>query len=155
MRPIPPDLRFIALIASLITAVQLVGPVNGEPPNSAARPAVLRAAARIDDLVAADLAKHDLTPNQPACDEVFVRRTYLAITGMTPSYHQAKDFLESKAPYRRANLIDDLLKSEGYVNHFSNLWADTLRIHSKMGLGEYYRDLSNQPFAQTCHTMNL
>ena len=100
------------------------------------------AAAKIDDLVArrmaqenARLAKEKLPPikaNPLTTDEQFVRRVYLDIAGRIPNYEETTAFLSSRSGTKRAELIDHLLDSDGYVSHMYNYFADMLRINDKV-----------------------
>jgi len=90
------------------------------------------AAAKLDELVTAKLAKEKITPNKPASDEVFVRRIYLDVVGRIPTLRETTDFLASSEADKRTKLIDKLLASEGYVHNFYNYWADILRMKSQM-----------------------
>ena len=83
---------------------------------------------QIDAILAKAWKEAGLKPNAPASDEVFLRRVYLDVIGRIPSVEEASRFLNSDHPKKRAQLIDDLLASEGYVNNFYNFWADILRI---------------------------
>lgn len=65
-----------------------------------------------------------------ADDNTFVRRLYLDIIGRIPTTRESELFLSSKEPNKRTKLIDQLLASEGYVQHFFNYWADVLRAQS-------------------------
>ena len=96
--------------------------------DRSARPAVQRAAAEIDTLLAADWQEHGVTPSPPLDDAQFLRRVYLELVGRIPSYDEAQRFLKSKSKTKRADLIDDLLESPDYVSHFYNYWADLLRL---------------------------
>ncbi len=89
-------------------------------------------AAKIDQLVNAQLAKEKITPNKPASDEVFVRRIYLDVVGRIPTLRETTEFLAGTEPDKRARLIDQLIASEGYVQNFYNYWADILRLKSQM-----------------------
>jgi hypothetical protein len=89
------------------------------------------ASQQIDTLLAADWAKHNLKPNPPASDEVFVRRVYLDVIGRIPTYREATDFLSAKDAQKRAKLIDTLLASEGYAQNFFPYWADILRAQTE------------------------
>jgi hypothetical protein len=111
--------------------------VTAEPPSSimevapldrSTRPAVQRAAAEIDRLLAASWQEHGVTASPPLDDAQFLRRTYLDLGGRIPSYDEARRFLASKTKTKRADLIDDLLESPDYVSHFYNYWADILRL---------------------------
>ncbi|MCB1093574.1 MAG: DUF1549 domain-containing protein, partial [Verrucomicrobiae bacterium] len=85
---------------------------------------------QIDAILAKAWQKNGLKPNPLASDEVFLRRVYLDVIGRIPSHEEAAKFLGSKDAAKRSKLIDELLASEGYVNHFYNLWADILRINT-------------------------
>ena len=88
------------------------------------------ASTKIDALLAAGWQKQGIQPNPAAGDEVFLRRAYLTVIGRIPTYDEARAFLSSEAPDKRARLIDALLASEGYVHHFFNYWSDVLRAQS-------------------------
>ncbi len=92
-------------------------------------------AQELDTILASDWAKNKLEPNPPASDEVFVRRIYLDIAGRIPSCRETEEFLDSKDQDKRAALIDKLLASDGYQQHFFNYWADVLRLQSFGAIG--------------------
>lgn len=63
----------------------------------------------------------------PASDDAeFLRRVYLDLTGRIPTVEKAVAFLDSKDPARRSKLIDELLGSPEYGQHFSGLWSQLL-----------------------------
>jgi len=64
-------------------------------------------------------------------DEVFLRRTYLSVTGKLPQKEKAAEFLNSTNSNKRKKLIDTLLESDEYLTYFGNLWGDMLRIKSE------------------------
>ena len=109
-------------------------------PKSAAKPELKATAAKIDELVAAKLAAEKIQPNAPVSDEVFVRRVYLDVAGRVPTKAEALAFLESKDSGKRAKLIDQLLSSDAYVQHYFNFWADVLRIKNGILPGGQGRD---------------
>ena len=92
------------------------------------------ASKQIDAILAKEWKANSLQPNAPASDETFLRRVYLDVIGRIPTYDEATSFLNSKEADKRAKLIDRLLASEGYVQHFFNYWADILRAQST-GIG--------------------
>ena len=57
-----------------------------------------------------------------ADDAEFLRRIYLDLHGIIPTAAQATAFLDSKAPDKRAKLIDELLASEHYGRNFGDIW---------------------------------
>ncbi len=83
---------------------------------------------KIDALINSNLAEHKLKPNDKIDDGTFLRRAYLSIIGRIPTIEEAESFSQKTAPDPRAELIDELLSSEGYVSHFYNFWADILRM---------------------------
>lgn len=95
-------------------------------------PGDLRAkSAEIDRLILAKLEKEKIEPNAPASDEVFVRRAHLDIAGRIPTLKETTDFLADTDPAKRGKLIDRLLASDGYVQHYFNFWSDILRLKSQ------------------------
>ncbi|MFT4550041.1 MAG: hypothetical protein ACI8XO_000736 [Verrucomicrobiales bacterium] len=91
-----------------------------------------KSAAQIDVLIEKNHAPNDVEPNPITSDGTFVRRAYLDITGRIPTADETRAFLGSMEPGKRADLIDQLLDSDGYVSHQFNYWADILRVSSRM-----------------------
>ncbi len=91
------------------------------------------AAKKIDQLVAMGLAQHGVKPNPLMSDEQFVRRVYLDIAGRIPNYEETTAFLKKAGTDKtaRAQLIDDLLASEGYVSNMYNYFAEMLRVKDR------------------------
>jgi hypothetical protein len=80
----------------------------------------------IDDHIEKRL-KGEKIPTSPRSDDAeFHRRAYLDIHGVIPTVEQARAFLESSAPDRRARLIDELLGNPRYAAHFADLWHNHL-----------------------------
>ncbi|MDB6119715.1 MAG: hypothetical protein JWO08_3496 [Verrucomicrobiaceae bacterium] len=96
-----------------------------------AKPDVSGAAREIDALLTKDWTANKLKGNTPADDSVFVRRIYLDVVGRIPTTRETEEFMGSKEKDKRAKLIDKLLASDGYVQHFFNYWADVLRAQSQ------------------------
>ncbi|WP_395747454.1 DUF1549 domain-containing protein [Prosthecobacter sp.] len=88
------------------------------------------AAKQIDAVLAKDWAANKLKGNPQTDDATFVRRIYLDVIGRIPTTRETEEFLNSKDANKRAKLIDKLLASEAYVQHFFNYWADVLRVTS-------------------------
>lgn len=80
-------------------------------------------------------------------DEQFVRRVLLDLTGQLPTPAELNDFLKSTDPNKRAKLIDRLLTSEDYPNHWARAWHDVMANYRSMPMGleslqrEFYKDL--------------
>lgn len=87
---------------------------------------------KIDQLIAKQLKAEGIEPNPIASDEIFVRRIYLDIIGRVPTRAESLEFFGSSAKNKRAQLVDKLLTSEGYVSHHYNYWADILRAKTQV-----------------------
>jgi hypothetical protein len=96
--------------------------------DPAKRAEAIASAARIDELVERNWARHHVTPNAMTNDEQFVRRAFLDIVGVIPNYKQARGYLNQKDNERRYRLIDFLLGTDGYASHNYNYWGDVLRL---------------------------
>lgn len=86
----------------------------------------------IDKLVVKQLLANGQKPNAAINDEVFLRRIYLDVVGRIPTFEEASRFLKSRSKSKRAELIDALLDSPGYVSHQYNYWADILRLKNRL-----------------------
>src|SRR5262245_1971679 len=79
-------------------------------------------AKRIDHHVGAKLDAVKVKPAPVADDAMFLRRTYLVLVGRIPMPSEVHAFLEDTDPDKRAKVIDRLLDSPGYANHFTTVW---------------------------------
>lgn len=126
--------------------------VTSKAVDPAKRAAAMKSAAEIDRLVAANYVKFKIKPNDKTSDAEFLRRIYLDITGTIPTYQQAQKFLASHEPNKRADLIDELLSSDGYASHYFNYWVDVLRYTDNLSpelRGEPYRQWIKQSLAES------
>src|SRR6185295_18054036 len=76
-------------------------------------------------------------PAELCTDDEFVRRVYIDLTGLPPNVAQVKAFLADtrEQKVKRDALIDSLVGSKEYVEHWTNKWADLLQVNRKF-LGE-------------------
>ena len=88
---------------------------------------------KIDEFSAAKWQRMKILPSELCTDDEFIRRVYLDLTGVPPSAEDVKSFLADKRPVRekRDALVDRLVGSEDYVEHWANKWADLLQVNSK------------------------
>lgn len=87
----------------------------------------------IDELVDAKLKKVKVLAS-PVCDDAeFVRRVYLDLTGLPPGPDEVKAFLADTrdAKLKRDELVDKLVGSDAFVEHWANKWADLLQVNRK------------------------
>ena len=72
--------------------------------------------------------KRDNIPHAPlANDYEFCRRVYLDLIGRIPTTEQLQTFVNSSDPHKRDKLIDELLTSPTWVDHWSYFYADLFR----------------------------
>lgn len=81
----------------------------------------------VDELVYEKLAQIQVRVSEPAPEHIFLRRAYTDIIGRLPTSEEARQFLDSDEPEKKAELIDYLLRQPEYVDHWANQWADLLR----------------------------
>ena len=87
----------------------------------------------IDALVAAKL-RRTKTLSSPLCNDYqFVRRVHLDLTGLPPTSDAVRQFVDdqSESRQKRDELIDNLLASEAYIDHWTNKWADLLQVNGR------------------------
>jgi hypothetical protein len=91
----------------------------------------------IDELVYEKLKSIKVLPSDLCTDEEFVRRVTLDLTGLPPEPEEIKKFVADTRPtkVKRDELIDRLVGSNDYVEHWTNKWADLLQVNRKF-LGE-------------------
>ena len=121
-------------LATLCAAFVLL--INAAPSQVSADPATVGAADfpvrnDIDKHILLRLQEEKIQPSALCTDEEFLRRVYLDICGVVPSLAQAKAFLSDRSPGdKRGKLVDSLLKSERYADHWAVIWGDMLREHT-------------------------
>ncbi len=91
----------------------------------------LKASNTIDKLVFAKLKKLRIKASNLCSDAVFARRVFLTVTAALPDAEAAEAFIKSKAPDKRARLIDQLLASEQFADYRAMKWCDLLRVKSE------------------------
>jgi hypothetical protein len=81
----------------------------------------------VDEHVWSGLRRLRLTASQPAAEHKFLRRVYIDVIGRLPTADETRAFLTDSTPDKRAKLVETLLQSPEYAEHWSNKWADLLR----------------------------
>ncbi|MEZ6062991.1 MAG: LpqB family beta-propeller domain-containing protein [Planctomycetaceae bacterium] len=87
----------------------------------------------IDRHVAAKWQRMKIEPSEVCSDEEYLRRVHLDLTGLPPTAEQVRAFLADSRETRikRAEVVDQLVGSDAYVEYWSNKWADLLQVNSK------------------------
>jgi hypothetical protein len=118
----------------------------------------------IDSLVYAKLKEVKIQPSEVCSDADFIRRLYLDLTGLPPEPQTVRNFLEDSRPQKvkREELIDKLVGSPDFVDHWTNKWADLLQVNRKfLGVkgAEAFRGwvraavAKNMPYDQFCYQL--
>lgn len=88
---------------------------------------------RVDELVAAKWKRMKILPSGLCSDTDFIRRVSLDLTGLPPSADEVRTFLADKRDSRvkREELVDQLIGTPAFVDHWANKWADLLQVNRK------------------------
>jgi hypothetical protein len=140
--------RYQAKVAVFNATIPLGAPVDSLPtPNNF-----------IDEIVFKKLKTVGMPPSELSADDTFIRRVTIDIAGRLPTPEETKAFVADSSPHKRDHLIDRLLASGDYADHFANKWSALLRNKRtdnahKRGTYAFHgwiRDslLENKPFDQ-------
>ena len=128
-------LAMIALVGLALFVAEAAGwaqePPTAKPTARELPPApevldVTALAARLDQWIAAGLKSAQVEPAPLGDDATFQRRLYLDLIGRIPSVAEVREFLDDSRPDKRARLIQELMASPGFVNHFASVWRSWL-----------------------------
>jgi len=111
----------------------------------------------IDRAIDAKLQRLKIQPSAIADDATFLRRVSLDLTGQIPTPAAVQAFLADRTPQhqKRAKLIDKLIASPAYVDHWTVKWGDLLQSNRKYlgdkgvyGFREWIHDAiaANRPY---------
>ncbi|MEM8679783.1 MAG: DUF1549 and DUF1553 domain-containing protein [Planctomycetota bacterium] len=81
---------------------------------------------QIDAYFTAHWQAQPVATSGPASDAEFLRRASLDLTGVIPTVHRVRTFLEDPRADKRALLIDELLQSPRHATHLANQWRNIL-----------------------------
>jgi WD40 repeat protein len=87
----------------------------------------------IDEHVANKLKRMKIVPSGICSDAEFIRRIHLDLTGLPPTADQVRAFVSDKTDTKakRYALIDSLIGTDDFVDHWTNKWADLLQVNRK------------------------
>ncbi len=91
----------------------------------------------IDAFILAQLAPHKLTLSPEASPEILLRRLTLDLTGLPPTTAELDAYLAESIHNRQSaieNLVDRLLASPRYGEHFARTWLDAVRYGDTHGM---------------------
>jgi mono/diheme cytochrome c family protein len=96
-------------------------------------PSVPGAGHPIDAFIQSRLQEQNLSPASPADSAVILRRLYIDLHGLQPSPQQVRDWVATDSPQAYAELIDRLLESPRYGEHWARHWLDTIHFADSHG----------------------
>ncbi|QNN24679.1 DUF1553 domain-containing protein [Planctomycetales bacterium ZRK34] len=102
----------------------------------------------IDAFVLARLEKANIEPAPTADRRTLIRRLSFDLTGLPPTYDQVQAFVNDKSPDAYAKLVDRLLASPQYGEHWARHWLDVARYADTIGYDGGGR-MRKFPFAWT------
>lgn len=98
---------------------------------------------KIDAFVLAKLDENGLRPSPEAAPRTLVRRAYLDLIGLPPTFEQIEAFVADPSPNAYPNLIEELLTSKHYGERWGRYWLDVARWAEDHPTSE----ATNRPFA--------
>ena len=87
----------------------------------------------VDEKIDAKLQRLHIQPSEVTDDATFLRRVSLDLTGQIPSPATVRAFLADPTPthVKRSKVIDQLMASPAYVDHWTVKWGDLLQSSRK------------------------
>lgn len=82
--------------------------------------------ARIDELLSQSWQENSASPSVVASDEEWVRRAWLTFTGRIPTVAEAQEFIASRSPRKRTELVERLLHNEQSAESLAVIWTNLL-----------------------------
>jgi hypothetical protein len=103
----------------------------------------------IDSFILARLEIEGLKPSPPADKRTLIRRATYDLTGLPPTTAEVQAFLDDNAPDAFAKVVDRLLASPQYGEHWGRFWLDTARYADTKGDINPNQDTPIFPYAWT------
>jgi cytochrome c553 len=95
----------------------------------------------VDNFVLAKLEASGMEPNTPADKAVLIRRIYFDLIGMPPHPAEVQAFVKDTSPDAYAKIVDRLLASPQYGEHWARYWLDVARYSDTKGDARQQEDL--------------
>ena len=99
--------------------------VNVLPQPVSAHAATART--KLDHFVYARMAEKGLTPSQQADDRTLIRRAYIDLIGLKPTYDEVEAYASDASPNKYEKLVDTLLAVPQYGERWGRHWLDVVR----------------------------
>jgi hypothetical protein len=115
-----------AIVAGCHSSSQPAARTSVEAAVPAPTPSARLSSATIDEMIDAEWHKVAIVPAAPVDDARFLRRAYIDIVGTIPPPEVVRSFAADVGADKRARLIETLLASPAYAEHWATYWTDTL-----------------------------
>ncbi len=151
----PPESEGEALKAKEIAVLKAwidggaIGPADEKPEvdpkdhwafKAPVRPVLKKSGNPIDVLVGVEWEKRGLKPQPPADKSLLLRRLYLDLTGLPPTWEEHLAFLADASSDAYEKAVDRLLASPHYGEQWGRHWMDIWRYSDWWGLGAEVRN---------------
>ncbi|MCA8988579.1 MAG: DUF1553 domain-containing protein [Planctomycetaceae bacterium] len=90
----------------------------------------------IDNFILSRLEKAGLAPQQEADRELLLRRVSLDLIGLPPTPEQVREFVTDDSPNAYEKVVDRLLASPHFGEHWARMWLDLARYADSAGYAD-------------------
>lgn len=87
----------------------------------------------IDAFVFSKLRQHGIAPSPEADRATLIRRAYYTLTGVPPTFDEVDAFVHDDRPDAYELLVDRLLESQSFGEHWARQWLDVARYADTKG----------------------
>ena len=87
----------------------------------------------VDNFILARLESAGLAPNPPADKTTLIRRVYFDLIGLPPHPADVQAFVRDESPDAFTRIVDRLLNSQQYGEHWARYWLDVARYADTKG----------------------
>jgi len=87
----------------------------------------------VDRFVLAKLEANGMTPNVAADKPTLIRRIYFDLIGLPPHPTEVQAFMDDSSPDAFTKIVDKLLASPSYGEHWARYWLDVARYSDTKG----------------------
>ncbi len=96
----------------------------------------------VDRFILANLQQRNMQPSPRADKATLLRRVSFDLTGLPPKWDELQDFLADDSPNAYEKVVDRLLASPKYGEHWASMWMDLARYADSKGYeADRYRNI--------------
>ena len=87
----------------------------------------------VDRFILSKLEEKEWAPSEPEKKEKWIRRVSLGLTGLPPTLEEFENFMQDDSPKAKEKVVDRLLASTRYGEHWARQWLDLARYADSNG----------------------